>query len=58
MLDVIDLSIPRQISPYDKQGSKQVISRTKAIVFKNAEYKMIKKRCKYFFDDRCNNFAI
>ena len=50
-MDVIDLSVPRQISTYDKCGSKNMILKTKAIVFKNPGYKMTKKRCEDFFDD-------
>ena len=57
ILNVIDLSVPRQISRYDKLGSKNIISGTKAILFKNPVCKMTKTRCEEFFDDD-NNFVI
>jgi hypothetical protein len=47
-LDVIDLSVPRQIAPYDKCGSKHIISKTKVIVFGDPHYKMTKRRCESF----------
>jgi hypothetical protein len=56
MLDVIDLSVPRQISAYDKVGSKHIISKTKVIFFGDPHYKMTKRRCESFFEDE-SNFA-
>jgi len=57
MLDVIELSVPRQMSAYDKVGSKNIISRTKVIVFGDPHYKMTKRRCEEFFEDD-SNFAM
>jgi hypothetical protein len=56
-MDVIDLSVPRQIAVYDKCGSKHIILKTKAILFKNPAYKMTKRRCEEFFDD-VNHFVM
>lgn len=57
ILNVIDLSVPRQISSYDKCGSKEIILRTKAILFKNPSYKMTRARCEEFFND-ANRFVL
>ena len=51
---VIDLSVPRKISTYDKFGNKNMISQTKKILFGNRSFKMTKKRCEEFFEDDDN----
>jgi hypothetical protein len=52
--DVIDLSIPRQIAPYDKLGCKYIISNLKSYLFDNSSYRMTKGRCEAFFEDDGN----
>jgi hypothetical protein len=52
--DVIDLSIPRLIAPYDKLGCKSLISNLKSYLFDNESYRMTKKRCEAFFEDDGN----
>jgi hypothetical protein len=52
--DVIDLSVPRQIAPYDKLGCKNLISSVKSVLFGSASVRMTKERCEAFFDDLAN----
>lgn len=49
--DVIDMSVPRQIAPYDKTGCKTLVNNIKFYLFGNERYSMTKKRCEDFFDD-------
>jgi len=55
--DTIDLSVPRQIAEYDKQGCKLMLSSVKFYLFGSENFKMTKKRCEEFFDDD-DNFNI
>lgn len=54
---VIDLSIPRQIAPYDKLGCKSMIRSVKFHLFGNERTPMTKKRCEDFFNDP-NKFIV
>ncbi|MFQ6076685.1 MAG: hypothetical protein ACE5Z5_11215 [Candidatus Bathyarchaeia archaeon] len=49
--DVIDLSFPRQIAPYDKLGCKNLLSSVKYYLFGCSSYRMTRTRCEAFFDD-------
>jgi hypothetical protein len=51
---VIDLSLPRKIAPYDKQGGNQMIRRVKYYLFGNSSYIMTKQRCEDFFENDGN----
>jgi hypothetical protein len=53
--EVIDLSIPRQIAPYDKLGCGNLISNAKHALFGSSK-RMTRQRCEAFFDD-LSNFA-
>jgi len=50
----IDLSIPRQIVPYDKLGCKNMLKSAKFYLFESRSAHMTKKRCEDFFDDASN----
>lgn len=52
--DVIDLSVPRKIAPYDKLGCRNLISSVKRVLFGNASARMTAERCGAFFDDLTN----
>jgi hypothetical protein len=52
--DVIDLSMPRQIAPYDKLGCKILISGVKHALFGNSSARMTRERCELFFDTPSN----
>jgi hypothetical protein len=51
--DVIDLSVPRQISSYDKLGGKNMLSSVKSVLF-GGSARMTKDRCEAFFDNPSN----
>ena len=51
--DVIDLSVPRKIAPYDKLGCRNLISSVKLVLFGKSA-RMTKERCEAFFDDMTN----
>lgn len=53
-LESIDLSVPKEISPYDKHGCKHLISNLKYYLFGSKSYKMTKDRCEAFFEDDDN----
>lgn len=53
-LEHIDLSVPRQMAPYDKLGCKHLISNLKYYLFGGKSYKMTKDRCDAFFEDDDN----
>lgn len=53
--ETIDLSVPRQIAPYDKLGCKCLLDCVINILFEYNYAKMTKKRCEDFFDNS-NNF--
>ena len=55
--EVIDLSIPGQISRYDKSGYKRLLFSVKLILFGDEHIRMTKERCEKFFEDD-NNFEI
>lgn len=52
--DVIDLSVPRQFSNYDKQGYKSLLRDVKFYVFPSFRYQMTKAKCEEFFDNDDN----
>lgn len=52
--NVINLSIPRQISPYDKLGCKHLLKNVKYCLFGNKSIKMTKTRCEEFFENDDN----
>jgi hypothetical protein len=52
--DAIDLSIPREIAPYDKLGCRQLISSIKHYLFGSRKQRMTKKKCEDFFDNDAN----
>jgi len=52
--DYIDMSIPREIAPYDKFGCKLLISNIKYYLFGSKNYKMTKERSEAFFNDDSN----
>jgi len=54
---VIDLSVPREIAPYDKLGCKSMLTSAKFYLFGSENARMTKKRCEDFFDDP-DNFTI
>ena len=54
--NVLDLSIPRQLKPYDKSGSKRIVRSLRDYVLGEGE-KFTKKRCEKFFNTR-KNFAV
>jgi len=49
--NVIDLSIPRKISPYDKQGYRGLLRNVKFHIFGSSRYQMTKARRESFFDN-------
>jgi hypothetical protein len=51
---VIDLSVAHGISPYDKLGSRRLISSVKYALFGDESARMSQKRCGEFFDDLTN----
>ena len=51
---VIDLSVPRRISSYDKLGCKLFLKQLKHYLFRNSSHHMTRKRCEEFFDDDSN----
>ena len=55
-LNVIDMSVPRQIAQYDKFGCKSLLSSIKTHVFGNSKKRLTKKLAEEFFDD-ASNFA-
>ncbi len=52
--EVIDLSIPRQFSSYDKFGCKNMLQSLKFCLFGNERLRMTKQRCEAFYDDSEN----
>jgi len=54
VMDVFDLSVPNQISNYDKTGNRNFLSSLKYYLFGDASYHMTKKRCEKFFEDDMN----
>ncbi len=52
--EVFDLSVPRQIAPYDKIGGKLLVELIKRYVFGDSKKRMTKKICEEFFDDDAN----
>ena len=53
-LDVIDMSIPRQIAPYDKLGCKSLVASLKYHVFGKESARVTKARAEEFFSDKSN----
>lgn len=52
--DVVDLYMPRKISPYDKLGGQLLISSLKTHLFHNQHIKFTRKFCADFFNDDSN----
>jgi hypothetical protein len=52
--NVIDLSVPRSLSSYDKTGSRLLIKDVKRILFGSSTRRMTKERCEKFFEDDDN----
>lgn len=52
--NVIDLSVPRSISPQDELGDKLIIKSIKICLFKDAKYRFTKTKCEDFFSDDKN----
>lgn len=52
--DVIDLSVHRQIVPYDKRGCTHMLSSAKFYLFGSESAHMTRKRCEDFFADPKN----
>jgi hypothetical protein len=52
--DVIDLSVPRQVSKFDKLGGKIIVAKLKAAVFQDPRTKLTKQRCEEFFENETN----
>jgi hypothetical protein len=55
--NVIDLSVPRNIAPYDKLGCRTLVSSAKYVLFGSTSIRMTKERCDTFFDNAAN-FAV
>ena len=51
---VIDMSIPRQICPYDKRGSRLMVDAVKYYVFGGTRVRMTRVRCEEFFEEEGN----
>ncbi len=51
----LDMRIPRRFANYDKSGYSEFLYCFKLIVFDSYPYRMTKKRCEEFFEDK-NNF--
>lgn len=54
--DVFDLSMARQIAPYDKLGGTVIVRALKYHVFGKEHARLTRARCESFFDDD-SNFA-
>lgn len=52
--DVIDMSVPRRLAPYDKTGCKSLVSSLKHHVFGNKSARITRERAEAFFDDASN----
>jgi hypothetical protein len=55
--DVIDLSVPRNIAPYDKLGCWTLVSSAKYVLFGSTSTRMTRQRCEVFFDNPANFVA-
>ena len=55
--EVINLSIPRQLAPYDKMGGKILIAILKPIILGNGNHNLTKRRCEEFFEND-ENFSL
>ena len=54
---VIDLSVARRISQYDKLGCQLLMSSVKYVLFGNKNQRLTRKRCEDFFD-QLSNFVL
>jgi hypothetical protein len=50
----LDLSVPRQIAPYDKMCGKIMLDALKRYVFSDPKIRLTSDRCEAFFDDDRN----
>jgi hypothetical protein len=55
--DVLDLSMARKISSYDKLGGQIIVRALKFHVFGNENVRLTRQRCERFFNDD-SNFAV
>jgi len=55
--EIIDLSIPREIAPYDKFGGKNMLLSLKIHLFESRHIRFNRRFCEKFFDD-LDNFAM
>jgi hypothetical protein len=53
-LDVIDMSTPRRIAPYDKLGCKSLVSSLKLHLFGSKSARITKLRAEEFFSEMAN----
>ena len=53
-LNVIDMSVPRRIAPYDKLGCKSLVTSLKFHVFGKEAARITKARAEEFFSDNSN----
>ena len=51
---VFDLSVPRQISKFDKLGGKMMVKALKIHIFRDPRTKLTKRVCEKFFNDETN----
>ena len=51
---VIDMSVPRQVAPYDKLGCKSLIASLKYYLFGSKSARVTKERAEAFFADAAN----
>jgi hypothetical protein len=52
--DHLDMSVPRQIAPYDKSGNQLLVKFMKPLYFGNEKARLTKEKCEAFFNDRSN----
>jgi hypothetical protein len=53
-LQHLDLSVPRQLSPYDKTGGEHLVRLVKLYLFGSSSVAMTRERCDRFFEDDDN----
>ena len=56
-MDVIDLSVPRRLAPYDKMGGGIVVAALKGHYFEDRHARVTRRRAERFFEDP-GNFAV
>lgn len=53
-LEVIDMSVPHDLSAYDKSGYKRFVLSMKSCIFGNKSARITKQRAEEFFNDEAN----